>query len=161
MECRNRCSHLPVQVSTASDFSTGIVVDDSTLTAASKALTSSQQHAVLLAGECQECWRLKRMVLSFQLYHNRSSVRSTGTFSTCQWRHRHCGKPDANMGAVTGAITYRVQVSTASDFSTGIVVDDSTLTTASKALTPLRTARCILAGECKEFGRNECMVYGI
>jgi hypothetical protein len=42
--------------------------------------------------------------------------------------------PTLTWNAITGAVTYHVQVSTASDFSAGIVVDDSTLTAGSMAL---------------------------
>jgi len=127
-----------VQVSTASDFSTGIVVDDSTLTAASKALTS-------LSNGTQYYWRVNAKnaggasawstAFSFTTIVAASGVPvlsspangATGvaTSQTLAW------------GTVTGAVTYRVQVSTASDFSAGMVVDDSTLTAASKALSGL------------------------
>ena len=127
-----------VQVSTASDFSTGIVVDDSTLTAASKALSSLTNSTLYF-------WRVNAKnaggssawssAFSFTTIVPASGVPvlsapANGTTGIAV-------NPTLTWGAVTGAITYRVQVSTASDFSTGIVVDDSTLTTASKALSSL------------------------
>ena len=127
-----------VQVSTASHFSTGIVVDDSTLTAASKALSSLTNSTLYF-------WRVNAKnaggssawpsAFSFTTIVPASGVPvlsapANGTTGIAV-------NPTLTSGAVTGAITYRVQVSTASDFSTGIVVNDSTLTTASKALSSL------------------------
>jgi hypothetical protein len=48
--------------------------------------------------------------------------------------------PQLSWSLVTGAVVYHVQVSTASDFSTGLVVDDSTLMQTSKSIGPLSTS---------------------
>jgi hypothetical protein len=45
--------------------------------------------------------------------------------------------PQMSWNAVTGADSYHIQVSTASDFSTGLVVNDSTYTQTTKAIGPL------------------------
>ena len=127
-----------VQVSTASDFSTGIAADDSTLTAASKAIDSLTNNTLYY-------WRV-----------NAKNAGGTSAWSAAFSFTTIVAVPGApvlsapannatgvavsqavSWGAVTGASTYRVQVSTAADFSTGIVADDSTLTTASKALNSL------------------------
>ena len=127
-----------VQVSTASDFSTGIVVDDSTLTAASIALNSLTNSTVYY-------WRVNAKnaggtsawptAFSFT-----TIVAVSGVPVNTNPANSATGvavNPTLTWSAVTGAVTYRVQVLTAADFSTGIVVDDSTLTTASKPLSSL------------------------
>ncbi len=127
-----------VQVSTASDFSTGIVVDDSTLTAASKALSSLTNSTLYF-------WRVNAKNAGGSsawstAFSFTTIVAASGVPVLSAPANGATGiavNPTLTWGAVTGAITYRVQVSTASDFSTGIVVDDSTLTTASKALSSL------------------------
>jgi uncharacterized repeat protein (TIGR02543 family) len=127
------------QVSTASDFSTGMVVDDSTLTAASKALSS-------LTNNTQYYWRV-----------NAKNAAGTSAWSTAFSFATIVAAPAVpvlsspatnstgvavsetlSWGAVTGDSTYRIQVSTSSGFSAGtIIVDDSTLTAPSKAVGPL------------------------
>jgi uncharacterized repeat protein (TIGR02543 family) len=124
-----------VQVSTAADFSTGIVVDDSTLTTASKALNSLTNNTVYY-------WRVDAKNAGGTSAWSTSSsfttiVAAPGVPALSAPANNATGiavSPTVTWNAVTGAATYRVQVSTASDFSTGIVVDDSTLTAASKAV---------------------------
>ena len=135
MERRDRRDHLPGQVSTAADFSTGIVVDDSTLTTASKALNPLTNNTVYY-------WRINAKNAGGTSAWSTSSgfttiVAAPGVPVLSAPADNATGiavSPTVTWNAVTGAATYRVQVSTTSDFSTGIVVDDSTLTTASKAV---------------------------
>ncbi|MCE1189353.1 MAG: T9SS type A sorting domain-containing protein [Ignavibacteria bacterium] len=127
-----------VQVSTASDFSTTIV-NDSTLTGTSKQVTG-------LANNTKYYWRV-----------NAKNSYGTSTWSSV-WNFTTAAAqtvPDApvlstpannatnqstsltlNWNASTGAATYRVQLSTASDFSTTLV-NDSTLTGTSKQISGL------------------------
>ena len=127
-----------VQLSTASDFSTGIVADDSTLTAASKAMNSLTNSTVYY-------WRVNaKNAGGTSAWSTAFSFTTVVTVSGVPVNMNPANSatgvavnPTLTWSAVTGAITYRVQVSTASDFSTGIVVDDSTLTTASKAVSSL------------------------
>jgi hypothetical protein len=127
-----------VQVSTASDFSTGIVADDSMLTAASKAMNSLTNNTVYY-------WRVNAKNAGgtsawSTAFSFTTIVAVSGVPVNTNPANGATGvavNPTLTWSAVTGAVTYRVQVSTASDFSTGIVVDDSTLTTASKALSAL------------------------
>jgi hypothetical protein len=130
-----------VQVSTASDFSTGIVVDDSTLTAVTKALSSLTNSTLYF-------WRVNAKNAGgtsawSTAFSFTTIVAVSGVPVNTNPANSATGvavNPTLTWSAVTGAITYRVQVSTASDFSTGIVADDSTLTTASKALTSLQNS---------------------
>jgi hypothetical protein len=127
-----------VQVSTASDFSTGIVVDDSTLTAATKAVTG-------LTNNTQYYWRVNAKNADgtsawSTAFNFTTIVAASGVPVLSAPSNSATGvalNPALTWSAVTGAATYRVQVSTASDFSTGIVADDSTLTAATKALSGL------------------------
>ena len=66
--------------------------------------------------------------------------------------------PTLTWGTVTGAVTYRVQLSTISTFAT-TVADDSTLTVGTKAITGLaNSTNILLAGKCEECRRNKRMV---
>ena len=124
-----------VQLSTSSVFGT-TVVDDSTLTATSKAVTS-------LSNSTTYYWRV-----------NAKNAGGTGAWSTVfSFYTTVLGSPSlsspANAAIITssqtptltwavviGAATYRVQVSTALSFGT-VLVDDSTLTTGTKTLPSL------------------------
>jgi hypothetical protein len=127
-----------VQVSTASDFSTGIVVDDSSVTAASKALSSLTNSTLYF-------WRVNAKNADGTSawstpFSFTTIIAASGVPVLSAPANNATGvavNPTLTWSAVTGAITYRIQVSTASDFSTGIVVDDSTLTAASKAISSL------------------------
>ena len=123
-----------VQVSTSSAFGT-MVVDDATLTAGSKAITTT------LANNTTYYWRA-----------NATNTAGTGSWSTVFSFTTILAAPALTIPAnaatgialapaltwttVSGAATYRVQVSTLSTFTT-LVVDDSTLTTTTKAVTGL------------------------
>ena len=82
------------------------------------------------------------MVYGIFIYHCCCSIRVPVNMNPANSATGVAVNPTLTWSAVTGAVTYRVQVSTASDFSTGIVVDDSTLTTASKALNSLANRPC-------------------
>ena len=127
-----------VQVSTISTFAS-TVVDDATLTVGSKAVTG-------LANSTVYYWR----------------ATATGTAGTSAWStvfnfttivvtpaaptltapaNAATGiavTPTLTWGTVTGAATYRVQLSTVSTFAS-TVIDDSTLTAGSKAITTALT----------------------
>jgi hypothetical protein len=122
-----------VQLSTNSTFSSTLV-DDSTLMAGTKAITGLSATTVYY-------WRV-----------NAKNTGGTSAWSTLFSFTTGIGAPVLTIpnnastnvsisptlawSAVTGAVTYRVQLSTSSVFGT-TVVDDSTLTATSKAVTGL------------------------
>jgi hypothetical protein len=122
-----------VQLSTSSAFGTTIA-DDSTLTAGSKAITG-------LANNTQYYWRANAKnaggtsaystvfsFLTIPVAPVAPVLTAPANLATGQSRN-----PTMTWGTVTGAATYRVQLSTISTF-TSTVVDDSTLTVATKVV---------------------------
>ena len=131
-----RAATYHVQVSTANTFAT-ILVEDSTLTSASKALSG-------LANATQYYWRVQAKNAG-----GVSSWTSPWSFTTiiaAPATPTLTSPADGTTGLsltptlvwsmVTGAATYRVQVSTVNTFA-NVVIEDSTLTSASKALSGL------------------------
>jgi len=129
----NNAATYRIQVSTTSTFGT-LVADDSTLTVGLKAITG-------LANSTTYYWRVKAKNAG-----STSSWSSVGSFTTViaapgiptpispsSGSSGVSVQPSLAWGTVSGAATYRVQVSTNSIFLS-IVEDDSLITTASKTL---------------------------
>jgi hypothetical protein len=124
-----------VQVSTGNTFST-LVTQDSTLTAGSKAISG-------LSNNTKYFWRVNATNATG------TSAWATDSFTTivavpatpaltapADNATNMAVAPTLTWNPVTGAVTYRVQVSTANTFAT-ILSQDSTLTTGSKAISGL------------------------
>ncbi len=127
-----------VQLSTDSNF-TVLQINDSTLTDTTRALSG-------LAFSTKYYWRVRaklgtaassfsgrfNFTTQFQppgaptLVSPSNGQTSVPTSTTLSWN------------AVSGAVTYRVQVATSSNFTSGIIVDDSTQTTLSRNIGPLQ-----------------------
>jgi hypothetical protein len=126
-----------VQVAAVSDFST-VAVDDSTLTAGTKTLTTA------LSGNATYYWRANAKnaagtsawstAFSFTTVPAAPAAPVLATPATAATAVALA--PTLTWGTVSGAVTYRVQVSTISTFAT-TVVDDSTLAVGTKAITGL------------------------
>jgi fibronectin type 3 domain-containing protein len=125
-----------VQVSTVNTFET-ILIEDSTLTAATKALTG-------LTNGTQYYWRVQAKnaggVSAWTSPWGFTTIiaaPSTPTLtSPADGTTGLSLTPTLTWSTVTGAATYHVQVSTVNTFAT-ILVEDSTLTSATKALSGL------------------------
>jgi hypothetical protein len=130
-----------VQVATDSLFAT-LVVNDSTLTTASKPVSS-------LLNSTTYYWRVNAKntagTSSYSTVFNFTTVAAAPVVPAVPVLQTPAtGALDQPVsltltwGSVTGAATYRVQVSTDSLFTSVLVVNDSTLTTASKLAGPLQ-----------------------
>jgi len=122
-----------VQLSTNSTFSSTIV-DDSTVTAGSKTMTG-------LSGTTVYYWRVNAKNTGGTSAWSTLFSFTTGIAAPVLTIPNNAATnvsitPTLTWSAVTGAVTYRIQLSTSSAFGT-TVVDDSTLTTTSKAVTSL------------------------
>jgi hypothetical protein len=122
-----------VQLSTTSTFSSTLV-DDSTLMAGTKAITG-------LSGTTVYYWRVNAKNTGGTSAWSTPFSFTTGIGAPVLTIPNNASTnvsitPTLTWSGVTGAVTYRVQLSTSSTFGTTIV-DDSTLTATSKAVTGL------------------------
>jgi uncharacterized repeat protein (TIGR02543 family) len=121
-----------LQVSTAIDFSSGIVYDDSTRTINSQAISA-------LLNNTTYYWRVWAKNTG-----STSAWSSTWSFTTVlaapalssplNGTMNESINPTLSWSTVNGFTTYRLQVSTASNFLSGVVYDDSVLTSNSQAI---------------------------
>jgi hypothetical protein len=125
------------QVSTDSNFTT-FLVNDSTLTDTSRALSS-------LSFSTKYYWRVRAKngvgASAFSSPFNFTTQFQPPPAPTLVFPSNGQANVPISVtltwNVVNGASTYRVQVATDPNFTTGIVVDDSTLTTTSRAIGPL------------------------
>jgi hypothetical protein len=130
-----RATGYRLQVATSNTFTSGIIVDDSTLTD-----TTSSVGA--LVGKTTYYWRVSSRNSS-----GSSSFATTRSFETGLAIPSLSTPVDGATGrqdpvllvwsAVNGATGYHVQVSTESGFTTGIVVNDATVATTQRSVTGL------------------------
>ena len=126
-----------VQIAAVSNFST-VAVDDSTLTAGTKTLT------LPLSGNATYYWRASASNTSGSspwstVFSFSTVLAAPATPVLTTPANAATGiaiAPTLTWGTVAGAVTYRIQLSTISTFAT-TVVDDSTLTVGTKAITGL------------------------
>jgi len=127
-----------VQVSTVTTFST-TVVDDSTLVVGTKAVTGlSNSTTYYWRANAKNAGGTSAWTSAFSFT---TIVAAPGAPTLATPANAATGiavTPTLTWGTVSGAVTYRVQLSTVSTFATTIV-DDSTLATGSKAITSALT----------------------
>ncbi|MCC6398107.1 MAG: T9SS type A sorting domain-containing protein, partial [Bacteroidetes bacterium] len=131
----DRATQYHLQVSTSSTFAGGMVVDDSTLTDTTSSVAG-------LAGKTQYYWRVRSKNAA-----GGSAYSGTWSFETGLGVPSLLTPADGATGrqqpvqltwaSVTGAVTYHVQVSTESGFTSGLVVDDATVAGLSKSVSGL------------------------
>jgi hypothetical protein len=125
-----------VQVSTAADFATGVIADDSSLTTVSKAI-------VLPSNSTNYYWRVRAKnaggLGNWSAPFNFTTIVATAGVPTLLTPANSATSVPLSItlswGAVSGSTAYLFQVATTSDFSAGVIIDDSVASPAvSKAI---------------------------
>jgi hypothetical protein len=134
----DRATGYRVQVATSSTFSTGVVLDDSTVTDTTKSVSS-------LSGKTTYYWRV-----SARNGAGASAFTSTRSFQTGLDIPALVAPADGATGrvqpvqlswsAVSGATGYHVQVSSESGFSPGLIVDDASVSSTSRSVSGLQAS---------------------
>jgi hypothetical protein len=127
-----------VQLSTYPDFNSSILVDDSLLTTAIRAIGP-------LSNNTTYYWRVNAKssgaTSGWSDTWSFTTIPSAPVVPTLVTPLNNAGDQLLSLSltwnAVAGAVTYRVQLSTAPDFNSNIIIDDSTVTSASRVIGPL------------------------
>jgi hypothetical protein len=134
----DRATGYRLQVATSNTFTTGIVVDDSTLTDTTSSVSA-------LVGKTTYYWRVssRNATGNSNFAASRSFVTGLAIPPLTAPADGATGRQEPVLltwSAVTGATGYHVQVSTESGFTSGLVVNDAAVVTTQRSVTGLQAS---------------------